>query len=374
MLAASPEPLKQTADRDRGFATAVFDGVRMVLLQTAAFKKRSSWRRVLSWFDFEWRILAADLSALPKPDVIIVSSLSLFSVLNGIRLARRHHCPWVFEVRDIWPLTLTEYGGASRYHPLTLLMGWIERLGYREADAVVGTMPNLSPHASRIAGREISCTCIPFGFDPATAVRPDVPAAPAAIRFPRQNDQLVVGYAGKMGISNALETFITACQQLSDDSRFQFVFLGDGDLREHFMQRTSQCRNVHWLGKVKREEVHSILRQCDLLYFGTHPSKVWEYGMSLNKLTDYLLAQKPVLASYSGYPSIINEAGCGEFVPAGDTPALIDALGRFAAMPRSDLETMGQAGFQWLMHNRPWGTIAQQYLALLDGLSGGTQR
>ena len=40
-------------------------------------------------------------------------------------------------------------------------------------------------------------------------------------------------------------------------------------------------------------------------------SKVWDYGQSMNKIVDYMMAGKPVVASYSGYPSMLNEAGSG---------------------------------------------------------------
>lgn len=346
------------------------DGVRIVVLRTLAYRKTASLRRVLSWLHFEWRVFRERLSDLPRPDVIIVTSLSLFSVLNGIRLARKFRCPWVFEVRDIWPLTLTEEGGFSRWHPLALLMAWLERIGYRRSDLTVGTMPNLTPHATRVAGRDVPCVSIPFGFDPAVAPQLATPAPRPALQIEREGASLVVGYAGSMGIANALDNLIAAAVALRDDSRFRFIMLGDGDMRATYMVNTADCPHVLWLGKVPREEVHAVLRQCDLLYFAAHPSKVWESGMSLNKLTDYLLAAKPVLGSYSGFPSILNEASCGEFLPAGDTAALIDALRRYEAMPLERRNALGHAGRAWLFANRTWQHLAAGYLSRLDRLLG----
>ena len=49
----------------------------------------------------------------------------------------------VFEVRDIWPLTLTEEGGFSSLNPLIIILRAIELVGYRFSDLVVGTMPGL---------------------------------------------------------------------------------------------------------------------------------------------------------------------------------------------------------------------------------------
>ncbi len=341
------------------------DGIRAVWLRTKRYTRTASVQRILSWLDFEYRLWRFDDARLPTPDVIVVSSLSLFTVLNGVRLSRKHRVPWVFEVRDIWPLTMIEEGGFSRWHPLALLMAWVERLGYRQAALTVGTMPNLGPHASRIAGRAVDCECVPFGFDPAQIAAAEA-APPAVPRLDRSPDQLVIGYAGSMGISNALDTIIECAIRLKDDPRFKFVLLGDGDVRAKLMSMTTDCPNVRWIGRVPRGEVVEYLKQCDLLYFAVHDSKVWESGMSLNKLTDYLVAAKPVVASYSGFPSILDEAGCGEYLPSRDTDALLRALQRYAARPRAELVAMGAAGRAWLFANRTWKTLSQQYGALLD--------
>ena len=343
-------------------------GIRCVWLRVMKYTRTASMRRVLTWLHFEWRLLRLDDSRLPRPAVIVVSSLSLFTILNGLRLRRRHGCKLVFEIRDIWPLTLVEEGGFSRWHPLSLVMAWVERLGYRRADLVIGTMPNLGPHASRIAGRPIRCECIPFGFEPDEVAAAEA-KPPQVRRIDRTPGQLVVGYAGSMGETNALDTIVECIVRLRDDSRFKFVMVGDGDMRAKFQAQTVDCPNVEWIGRVPRGEVRAWLEQCDLLYFAVHDSKVWESGMSLNKLTDYLLSAKPVIASYSGFPSILDESGCGEYLPSRDVPALLDALERYAAMPARDRERMGAAGRTWLFEHRTWAILAAQYLEILDALT-----
>ncbi len=115
------------------------EGIRLCRIRTLKYSDAKSMRRILSWVDFEGRLLRLPKDALPEPDVIVVSSLSLLTVLNGLRLRRRYKCRLVFEVRDIWPLTIVEEGGFSAHNPLVLGLGWIEKLGYR------APMPSLAP-------------------------------------------------------------------------------------------------------------------------------------------------------------------------------------------------------------------------------------
>jgi glycosyltransferase involved in cell wall biosynthesis len=344
----------------------VFGGVRLLVLRTLGYHKTASIRRVLSWLHFEWRVLREALDDLPQPDIIIVSSLSLFSVLNGIRLARKYRCSWVFEVRDIWPLTLREYAHASAFHPLVIVMAAIERIGYRSAARTVGTMPNLTPHATHVAGRYVSCAFMPFGCTPASVRQSAVSDGNLDGGTPHSAFPLVIGYAGAIGIANALESLVEAIVKLKNDSRFRFVILGNGALRSSFMQRTEGCNNVKWIDWIARDRVPDIIGDCDILYYSARKSRLWQYGTSPNKLIDYLAAGKPVIASYSGFQSIINEARCGEFVPAEDTDALIEALERYSTMSRSALIQMGVNGRDWLFENRSWHRIATDYLSLLD--------
>lgn len=352
------------------YTRETIDGCEITWIRTLRYRKTASIRRVLSWFDFEWRLLRLPKSDLPRPDVIVVSSLSLLTILNGVWLRRRYRARLIFEIRDIWPLTMMAEGGFSRWHPLPLLLGWVERFGYRRADLVVGTMPNLGEHVTEVAGPGIRCECIPFGFE-SGLYENDAPVSDSPLRGKVPPGKFVVGYAGSIGMTNALDTVMACVRRLARDDRFFFVFMGDGDSRERYLAETRDLTNILFVPKVPRNQVHLLLRGCDLLYFAVHDSLVWRYGMSLNKLIDYMMAAKPIVGSYSGFPSMLNESGCGEFVPAGDVSALEAALLRFCDMPVERRTSMGEAGRRWLVEHRPWPALARQFLALCDRLVAG---
>ena len=77
------------------------DGVKIILLNTFKYSISKSISRIISWFDFEINLLSLNKKFLPKPDIIIVSSLSLLTILNGILLKKKFRCKLVFEIRDI---------------------------------------------------------------------------------------------------------------------------------------------------------------------------------------------------------------------------------------------------------------------------------
>ncbi len=340
------------------------DGIQLCWVRTIKYSVAKSVRRILSWLHFEWRLLWLPTHKLPAPDVLVVSSLSLLTVLNGLRWRAQYKCRLVFEIRDIWPLTLTEEGGFKTTNIFVFVLSIIERLGYKHADAIVGTMPNLGEHVANVLGYPKTTCCVPMGVDAATFASSDpLPVDYEDKYFPK--GKFVVAHVGSLGIANALETFFACAEVMQEFPDIHFLVVGDGDLREAYCIQYEHLRNLTFAPPVPKVMVPTILDKCDLLYFSVHVSKVWKYGQSLNKLTDYMMAGKPVVASYTGYPSMINEAACGSFVPAGDVMALKQELQRYAQMTECERRAIGMRGRKWLLDNRSYKKLAEHYLDIM---------
>jgi glycosyltransferase involved in cell wall biosynthesis len=355
-----------STNREMGstFAQETRDGVLITWVKTLGISQANTWRRVLSWLDFEMKLLFLPTRSLPNPDVIIVSSLSLLTILNGILLRKRLGCKLVFEVRDIWPLTLTEEGGYPDRNPFVMFLGLVEKLGYRSADVIVGTMPNLGAHVSTVMGRPYQVECIPMGVDPQVAREHEMPFHSTGIdQLPE--GKFIVAYAGTIGATNALQTLLDCANSLALNSMIHFLVLGEGDLKSDFHSRYGHLPNLTFLAKVPKQDVHATLAMTDLLYLGAQKSRIWDYGQSFNKLIDYMMAAKPIVSSYSGFPTMINEAGCGSFVPAEDSAALRIEIERYFGLPASDRTAIGQRGRNWILANRDYKLLADRYLNIM---------
>lgn len=340
------------------------DGLTVCWVRTMKYSVAKSVRRISSWLHFEWRLFLLPKKKLAVPDVVIVSSLSLLTILNGFLLRWRFGCRLVFEIRDIWPLTIVEEGGISIYNPLVHILAVIERLGYRYADAIVGTMPNLQEHVAGVLGYEKKVWCVPMGVDRALLV--DSNEIPKNYREKYiAPGKFIVAHVGSMGITNALDAFLACAESLVDNKDIHFLLVGEGDLKKGYQEKYGYLDNLTFAPKVPKGVVQSILRASDLLYFSTHTSKVWKYGQSLNKVIDYMLSGRPVLASYSGFQTMINEAACGSYVPSGDVAALREEILRYSRMPEADRRMIGGRGREWILKYRDYSVLAKNYLELL---------
>ena len=175
-------------------------GMMFVTINTYKYKKSHSFRRILSWLDFELKLLFFPFKKLSNPDYIIVSSPSLLTILNGfiLKLFSYRNSKLIFEVRDIWPLTLINEHTYTRFNPFVLGLSLIEYFGYKYSDYIIGTLPNLEEHIINKIGPCKKVGIIPNGFHnelikiTENIDRNDLPSFTSAKEFK-------VGYFGSFG-------------------------------------------------------------------------------------------------------------------------------------------------------------------------------
>ena len=108
------------------------DGIKTFWLKVINYKYAFSLKRIISWIQFEYKLLILNKKKLSKPNVIIVSSLSLFSILTGVFFSKRYKAKLILEIRDIWPQSLIELQKFSKNNPIIMLLRSIEKYGYRK--------------------------------------------------------------------------------------------------------------------------------------------------------------------------------------------------------------------------------------------------
>lgn len=340
------------------------DKVDIVWLKTLKYRTAKSIRRTASWIHFEYNLLTSHKRVGNKPDLIVASSLSLLTVLSGLYLKHKYKCKLIFEVRDIWPLTITEEGGYSKSNPFVIFLGWIEKIGYKHSDAIIGTMPNLGEHVQNVLGYAKKTHCVPMGYSSTFQKQDDLSSEYIAQHIPKS--KFKVGYAGTIGITNALDTLFEAADFLKQNRDVHILIIGDGALKTEYQKKYSNLPNLSFAPKVAKNQVNAILQQCDVVYLSTFRSEVWSYGQSLNKIIDYMLSGKPVVASYSGYPSMINEANCGFFIPAEDPKSLAETILQLHATPENERSAIGKRGRDWLIENRNYKRLGKEFSSIIE--------
>lgn len=351
-------------DQDAALAAPEIEnrgGWRYVRVPVPQYKHGGDPRRGINWIVFALRLARLDKRLGDRPDVVFYSSPSLVGYLGAERLARRIGARLIFEVRDIWPLTLVQVGGKSPLNPIIRWFQWIEDRALRNADAVVSNLPNAVEHMVTRGMDAAKFTWIPNGFNAADMAEP-MPLDPTILdAIPKR--QFLVGYTGAHGPANGLDSLLDAAVLLKDDLRFGFLLVGKGNQKDRLMQRakTEKLDNVTFLEPVQKRQVPLILKHLDVCYIGLKNEPLFRYGVSPNKLFDYVGAARPVLFAIDAGPyRPVEEMGAGIQIPPEDPEALHDALLRFISMPDEEREAMGRNGKEKAVAMHEYGVLAKR--------------
>ena len=333
----------------------------------------NGWRRFMNIVSF-LRAVWIDTPRLArdfKPDVVIASSSYPLDIWVARRLARRVGAKLVFEVHDLWPLSPIELAGMSPYHPFAMLCQLAENAAYRDADVVVSMLPQVHGH---MAGRGLDLDklhIVPNGISldewqgEPPPLREDVAAA---LRTARAGGCTLVGYAGSMGLPNALDTLLDAAALLQQDgSGLHFVLVGDGHERTRLTGRiaTLGLKNVSLLPPIPKAQVAALLAAVDIAYIGWQRVPIYRFGIAPNKLMDYMMARVPVLHAVDAGNDPVAESGCGLTVIPEDAAASADGLRRLAALPAEARRAMGERGRAFVLDKHTYPALAQRFIRAL---------
>lgn len=303
-----------------------------------------------------------------KPDMIIGSSPHPYAFPATHRLARHFGAHSVFEVRDLWPLSLVELAGVPASHPLVRATARLERYAYTHADAVVSLLPKTAEYMQEKGLPADRWHYIPNGVDTAARPSADVSNAPMqqAQRWKAEGRRVVV-YAGALGVPNHVESLVQAMALLrtQHDQRIGAIIVGRGERAQHLrdlvrQQGLDDC--VALFDQIAKREVPALLGTADIGYISLKPEPLFRFGVSPNKLFDYMLARLPVLFAVEAGNNPVADHDCGFCAQPGDAQSVARALQAFATLPAEELVAMGQRGHGYVVSEHGYPELARRYL------------
>ncbi len=316
---------------DKEYLQESYNGVDFVWIKTPPYFGNGV-SRVKSMLSYTHKVLKyLPALNLEKPDIIIGSSVHLFAVLAAYRLSKHYHTPFVMEVRDLWPQTLIDMG-ISKWHPFILLLGWLERYLYRKADTIITTLPYAHNYIANYVPRE-KITWISNGVDLST-----IPYIPK-----EKSDTLTITYAGSIGIANNMELLIEAAKKLRAHSNIFFRIIGDGAEKERLRDLAARhsLSNVSIEASVPKTEVPQILTKSDILFLSLKDSPLYRYGISLNKLFDYMAAGRVIIFAGNSQNNPVKDAGAGFTIEPDDSEALANTILKIETLSEEQRQEMG---------------------------------
>lgn len=353
--------------RGRFFAREERDGYTVLRSWLYATPNEGFFRRTLGHLSFMVSGFLAGAFRLARPDVLVATSPTFFSVFAAWALGVRHRAPFVFEVRDLWPGIFVELG-VLRSRALIRVLERMELWLYRRSALVVTVTRGF---AENIIARGIPAAkllVVPNGAD-LERFRPG-PARPEIRREMGAGDSdFLVLYIGAHGISHALESILEAADRLRTNARIRFALVGEG-ARKPALERMAANRglaNVRFLPGQPRESVPDFYRAADICLVALRDVPLFSTFIP-SKIFEIMACGRPIAASVRGEAAaILNESGAAAVVEPEAVADLARVLEDLSRSPQRCSE-MGARGRAYVEANFDRRKLAERYLAALEAL------
>lgn len=279
---------------------------------------------------------------LPKPDLVLGSTVHPFAAWAGYRLAKRHRVPFVYEIQDVWPETLHGMANIGPRHPVSRVFAYIDATLIRRAALVLSPLPFVDKHLSEVGYPNKPFLWVSNGAD--------IPERSDDLPDRRQGPFTFM-YLGSHGVANALEDILTAFDRLCferPDLDLQLRLVGDGPRKRALISEAanlSSADRIFFEDWVPETEVLHRAHQADCLVVNMHDLPLYRFGVSLNKYFMYLSADRPIVAGSSAPNNPVRESGAGLVVPGGAIDHLATAMLEVAELPyevRAELAARGR--------------------------------
>ncbi len=344
------------------FTFEKIDGINYIWVKVPHYNNSTDKKRVLKWFVFTAKLFFLPLNKIEKPDVIIASPTAPFFVIPVYKLSKKFNAKFIFEVRDIWPLSIIELGNISPNNPLIKAMSWCEKFAINKSDFVVSSLQNYGEYLKDL-GIKKDFVWINNGIS--LEEMNNVEELPKDIEEKLPKDKFIVGYTGTVGIANALEYFCEAAKILKDNKKISFVIVGNGKLKSDLIKKYGNLNNIIFIDSIPKKQVQSMLKNFDACYIGLRKEKLFRYGVSPNKLFDYMYSGKPIIyAIDSGKANIVNLYNCGITVEPENPKAIAEGVLKLYNLSKQDREEMGKRGREAVIEHFTYEKLAKKYANL----------
>ena len=375
IVAASHSHVRSKQPTTNGrFTRECVDGVDFVWCKTPAYQGNGV-SRVINIATFLHRLEQWPQWLGNKPDVVIASSTYPADIYPARTIAQRHGATLVWEVHDLWPLSPMELGGMSRFHPFILWMQHAENTACRKADIVISMLPKAEAHLRQHGMQAEKFFHIPNGIDPAewaNDVEAPLPVEHTqAVQAARSQGHLLVTYAGAHGVANALDSMLDAAA-LTRHAPVTWLLVGSGPEKARLSQRvqSENLDRVVLLDSVPKAAIPQLLRSMDVLYIGLQSQPLFRFGISPNKLMDYMMAGRPVICAIDAGNDPVRDANCGITIAPEDPSALADAVTQMSKLSAMQRDHMGQSGRVFVEQNHIYPTLAQRFIQVIESQKG----
>lgn len=321
--------------------------------------------RLIGYFSYTMSSLMKALF-LVKPDIIIVTSPSLFVGISALIVSKIKRVPFIFEVRDLWPESAITTGVLSNKYLISMLYK-LEATLYKNAKKIIVLTPAFKENiVKRFSQYESKIEVITNGAD--FDIYLDQKRRYEIRERYGWKEKRVFAYFGAHGVANDLEQILDIAKVYRNHDNIVFVLIGDGMQKGYLKGKAQeyQLNNVQFIDSVPKSVVNDYIHASDICMATLKKTDTFK-TVYPNKVFDYMRCKKPVLITIDGITrELIETAVCGIYAEPENTDALQNAVELFLQMNTNELESMGTSGYEYVQKYFDRNKLALKYLTIIQ--------
>lgn len=359
---------KKNPQIEKDFQEEIIDGITYVWVKTPQYQGNGIGRiKNISTFMYKLRLNYKKIADKYKPDAVIASSTYPLDIYPAHRIAKRCDAKLCFEIHDLWPLSPMEIGGYSEKNPAIVVLQRAEDFAFKNSDVIVSILPNADKHIKERGFLTDNFVYVPNGILVGQEKKnPPMEKTIERLQELKKEGYFLVGYTGNHSPANVLDTMIDAGKLTSDD-KIKYVLVGNGNVKKELIEyaKSNNVTNVEFLDPVLKDNMDNVLQLLDVCYISLKKQNLFNYGVSPNKLFDYMMAARPVIYAVEASNDPVKDSNCGISVPAENPQAVVDAVMKIKSLSEEEKKAMGQNGNDYVMENHMYHGLAERFLNAL---------
>ena len=350
------------------FQEEIIDGITYVWVKTPEYKGNGVGRiKNISTFMWKLRCNYKKIADKYKPDAVIASSTYPLDIYPAHRIAKRCNAKLCFEIHDLWPLSPMEIGGFSEKNPAIIVLQRAEDFAFKNSDVIVSILPDADKHIKERGFSTDKFVYVPNGIIVNDEEKnPPMEKTIERLQELKEQGYFLVGYTGNHSPANVLDTLIDAGKNTTDE-KVKYILIGNGNVKDELIEyaKSNNVTNVEFLDPILKDNMDNALQLSDVCFISLKKQNLFNYGVSPNKLFDYMMAARPVIYAVEASNDPVKDCGCGITVPAEDPKAVAEAVIKIKNLTDEEKREMGQKGKEYVLENHMYHPLAEKFLNAL---------
>ncbi len=150
----------------------------------------------------------------------------------------------------------------------------------------------------------------------------------------------------------------------------RIILVGKGECKEQLKAIAAQDASglVEFFDQQPKETIMAVLKLASAGYISLKSEPIFRFGVSPNKLWDYMLVGLPVIFACKAGNDPVSDYDCGVSADPDAPEDITAAIFRLLLLSEDERRTMGQRGRDAVLEHYTYESLALQVLnALADG-------